>query len=252
MSSQNAAPVATHVNGDRRELVAHYGSVRSTVGSILFLWMNLSILLAFGWPVLVIFFDAPAFAIEDTPADWFVLRFGIALVGALLTVFFWKQSPVSMQVASRNAVVGIFGRGVVWTQMLLILIGVSLMLAVLLLTSDAGPAAKLICFGLVEAFAIQALFCGFVKSAFDALFNRWQAFLAVVGLFAVFFGLRSLSFSIAAIEANQNEMLALMAGAVSGAVLGAGSLLFRNRSGSLLPALLLHWTIFYLLAPYLD
>ena len=47
-------------------------------------------------------------------------------------------------------------------------------------------------------------------------------------------------------------MLALAAGSAFGVILGAVTLLFRDRSGSLLPGILLHWTVFYLLSPYLD
>ena len=252
MSAQDSVSTRAPANRVQRELIAYYGSFRSAVGSILFLWLNVSLLLAFSWPVLVIIFEAPSVAVEDTPIDWFVLRLGIALFGLVVTLFLWHLSPVPMRVATLQAVADVFKRGVLWTQVLLILAGVSLVLAAMLIASDAGPATKLVIFGLVEAVAIQALFGGYVKSAFDVLFKSWQAFLSVVGLFALFFGLRSMAFAMTAIDGDENYMLALAAGSAFGVILGAVTLLFRDRSGSLLPGILLHWTVFYLLSPYLD
>lgn len=251
MSKQDA-PTRAGTNLEHTLMIARYGSQRSAAGSTLFSWLNLTVLLAFGWPALVVFFDAPAVSIENTPLDWFALRLGVAVVGGGLTLLLWKLSPVTAQVATPQAVGDIFRKGIFWTQAVLFLAGVSLLLSALLLEADAGPATKVVIFGLAEAIAIQALLSGYMKSALDVLFTSWQSFIYGLGLFAAFFGLRSFAFAVTAAGGGENTILALLAGGLLGAVLGVVSLLLRDRSGSLLPGVLLHWMVFYLVAPYLE
>ncbi len=250
--SQQVTPPRSGTSLDQRLMIAHYGTLRSAIGSTLFNWLNLSLLLAFGWPALVFVFDAPSGSVEHTPTDWFLMRLGVVLVGAGVTFLLWRLSPAPMRVASPQAVVELFGKGMFWTQVTLFLAGVSLFLAVLLLMADSGPATKLVVYGLVETVAVQALLSGYMKSALEVLFEPRQALLYVLGLFAAFFGLRSFAFAVTAAGGGENTVLALLAGGLLGVVAGAVSLCLRDRSGSLLPVILLHWTLFYLVAPYLD
>lgn len=237
---------------DHALMMTRYGTLRSAAGATLFSWINLTLLLTFGWPALVVFFDAPSVAIENTPLDWFVLRLGFVVTGALLTVVLWMLSPAPVAVATLRSVAGIARRGMIWTQAVLILTGISVLLSVLLLLADPDPALKVISFGLLEAIAVQTLLSGYMKSAFDVLVPGRQSFLSVLGLFAAFFALRSFALAVVATGGGENEVLALLAGGVLGAVYGAVSLLLRDRSGSLLPGILLHWAALYLIAPYLD
>ena len=251
MSNQDA-PARSGTNLEQTLMIARYGSPRSAAGSTLFSWLNLTLLLAFGWPALGVFFDAPTVSIENTPADWFALRLGVAVAGGGLTLLLWKLSPVTVHVATPQAVVEIFRKGIFWTQAVLFLAGVSLLLSVLLLEADPGPASKVVIFGLVEAIAIQALLSGYMKSALDVLFPNRQSFLYTLGLFAAFFGLRSFAFAVTAAGGGENTILALLAGGLLGVVFGAVSLLLRDRSGSLLPGILVHWIVFHLVVPYLE
>jgi hypothetical protein len=250
--ASKGTPVRDRAESDAKLIIARHGSHRAAVGATLFIWVNLSLLLAFGWAVLVIALDAPPVGVEVLPADWFAARLAIAVVGAGLTVLFWRSSQVPTAPMSREAITGIFQRGVLWTQGMLFLIGVSAVLGVLLLSANPAQAARLLSFGVVEVFAIQALFSGFVKTAFDILLDRKLAFLIVTGLFAAFFGLQSMAISITAADAGQNYLLALVAGGVLGAVVGAVSLALRDRSGSILPSILFHLLLFYLLIPFVD
>ncbi|CAN5207431.1 hypothetical protein BH23CHL1_BH23CHL1_26140 [soil metagenome] len=250
--SNQDAPTRTSTNLEQTLMVARYGSPRSAVGSTLFSWLNLSLLLAFGWPALVVFFDAPTVSIENTPADWFALRLGVAVVGGGLTLLLWKLSPVTVYVATSRAVVGIFRKGMFWTQAVLFLAGVSLLLSALLLEADPGPAGKVVVFGLVEAIAIQVLLSGYMKGALDVLFPSRQSFLYVLGLFAAFFSLRSFAFAVTASGGGENTILALLAGGLLGIVFGSVSLMLRDRSGSLLPGILVHWVVLHLVVPYLG
>lgn len=251
MSNQDA-PTRSSANLEQTLMIARYGSSRSAAGSTLFSWLNLSLLLAFGWPALVVFFDAPAVSIENTPDDWFALRLGVAAAGAGLTLLLWKLSPVTVHVATRRAIMGIFRKGIFWTQAVLFLAGVSLLLSALLLETDPGPASKVVSFGLVEAIAIQALLSGYMKSALDVLFPIRQSFLYVLGLFAAFFGLRSFAFAVTAANGGENTILALLAGGLLGVAFGVVSLFLRDRSNSLLPGILMHWIVFHLVVPYLG
>lgn len=235
-----------------RLMIARYGSHRSAVGSTLFIWVNLGLFLAFGWAALVIAFDAPAVGVEVLPADWFAARLVIALIGAGLTVIFWRSSQAPTHAMSREAISGIFARGVLWTQGMLFLLGVSVVLGVLLLLANPGQAARLLSFGVVEVFAIQALFSGYMKTAFNLLLDRKRAFVVVTGLFAVFFGLQSMAIAVTAVDAGQNYLLALVAGGVLGMLVGAVSLVLRDRSGSILPAILVHLLLFYQVIAFLE
>lgn len=251
VSNRNASP-RTNANLEQTLMVARYGSPRSAAGSTLFSWVNLSLLIAFGWPALVVFAGAPVVSVENAPTDWFVVRLGIVALGAGVTLLLWKLSPVTVRVATPGAAAGIFRKGMFWTQAVLFLAGVSLLISALLFQADTGPASRVIVFGLVEAIAIQALLSGYMKSALDVLFTSRQSFLYTLGLFAAFFGLRSFAFAVTAAGGGENTLLALLAGALLGAVFGAVSLLLRDRSGSLLPGVLLHWIVFHLIAPYLS
>jgi len=243
---------STELDVDPRVVVARYGNQRAAVGSTLFAWLNLTLMLTFGWPALVVLFDLPSMSIERMPMDWFLVRFGILLAAAVLTVFFWRSSPVPTWVLSREAAVGVFQRGVLWTQGTLVLLGVCLVLAVMLLLANQGQAARLLAFGIVDAFAVQALMSGYMKTAFDILLDRRQSFLLVLGLFTAFFGLQSMALAVAAVDSDQSALLALIAGATLGAVLGSVSLLLRDRSSSLLPGYLLHLFALHLVIPFFD
>lgn len=246
------APSPANLDLVSRLLIERHGSQRSAIGSILFAWLNLSLLMAFGWAALVLVFDAPAIGLEVLPLDWFVIRFGIMLVAAVFTVLLWRSSDVPTWSMSTEAVTSLFKRGMIWTQVMLFLIGVSLVLAWFLLMLNIGQASRLLIFGVVEVFAVQALFAGYVKTGMDVFLSRARSFLLVTGLFSLFFASQSFALAISSAEGGQNYGLAFAAGAFLGAVVGAVTLLLRDRSGSILPGFLVQMLVFYLFIPFLE
>lgn len=250
--SRQAARTQERIDPAARLVIARYGSQRNAIGSTLFIWVNLGLLLAFGWAAMVVAFDAPAIGVEVLPGDWYAIRLGLVVLGAGLAVMFWRSSQVPTRSMSREAVDGIFQRGVLWSQVMIFLIGVTGVLAAFLLIANPERASKLLAYGVVEVFAVQALFTGYMKTAFNILLDRTRAFLVVTGLFAVFFGFQSMAIAITAINAGQNYGLAFVAGAFLGVVLGSVSLFLRDRSESILPGFLLQLLIFYLFIPFLE
>jgi hypothetical protein len=250
--SSKDAPSQVKTDLAARLIIARYGSERGAIWSTLFIWVNLSLLLAFGWAAMVVAFDAPAVGVETLPADWFVLRWLIVTAAAGLTILFWRTSQVPTYSMSREAVEAIFQRGILWTQGTIFLMGVTFVLAALLLLANPQQAAQLLSYGVVEVFAIQALFTGYVKTAFDILLDRARGFWIVTGLFAAFFGLQSMAIAITAVDAGQNYLLALIAGAFLGGAVGSVSLMLRDRSGSILPGILFQLLLFYLFIPFVE
>jgi uncharacterized membrane protein len=235
-----------------RLLIERHGSQNGAIGSILFVWLNLSLLMAFGWASLVLVFDAPAIGIEVLPIDMYVIRLSIILTAAVVTVILWRSSDVPNHPMSMQSVDGLFQRNVFWTQGMLFLIGVTLVLSAFLLMMDVGQATKLLLFGVVEVFAIQALLAGYVKTAMDALLSKGRSFLLVTGLFAVFFACQSLAIAVSTDESGQNYFLAFSAGAFLGLIVGAISLFLRDRAVSILPGFLVQLMVFYLFIPFLE
>lgn len=250
--SRDGAPSEAKAELAARLVIARYGSQRGAIWSTMFIWVNLSLLLAFGWAAMVVAFDAPPVGVEILPADWFALRLIIVAAAAGLTILFWRTSQVPTYSMSRESVEAIFQRGILWTQGTIFLIGVTFVLAALLLLANPERAGKLLSYGVVEVFAIQALFAGYVKTAFDILLDRSRGFWIVTGLFAAFFGLQSMAIAITAVDAGQNYLLALIAGAFLGAAVGSVSLMLRDRSGSILPGILFQLLLFYLFIPFVE
>lgn len=250
--ARNEAQTTGNLDGAARLIIARYGSKRVAIGTTMFAWVNISLLLAFGWAALVVAVDAPAMGVEHLPGDWFAVRLAIVLVGAALTIQFWRSSMVPMTSLSIVAARDTYRKNMLWTQGMLFLTGISLVLGVLLLMIDPGQATKLLVFGIVEVFAIQALFNGYVKTMLEALLDRSRSLMIVVGLFAAFFGLQSFALAVTSVNAGQNYWLALLAGAFLGTMVGVVTALLRERAGSLWPGFLVQLLVFSLLIPFLE
>lgn len=233
-------------------LIERYGSHGSAVTQTLVTWLNLSLLLALGWPAMVVVFGAPYRGVEHLPLGWFLVRLGIAAIVAGLTVVLWRLGPVSTRSGTLAAMAGIVERGRLWRQLTLTLLGVSITLVVLLILAEPARATRLVLYGVVESFAIQALLCGFMKRAFDVLLTPRRSNLLVTGLFAAFFGAQNLALASASPNIDENLVLVLLAAIMLGAVIGALSLLLRNRTGTILPGFLLHLLFLHLLILFFE
>lgn len=250
--SPDQTQTTSSMDGAARLILARYGTQRVAIATTLFAWTNISLLLAFGWAALVVSFDAPAVGAELLPVDWFIVRMAIIIIAAGLTFQFWRSSMVPMTSATITAARNTYRKSMLWTQGMLFLTGISLALAILLLMINPGQAGKLLLFGILEVFVVQALFNGYVKTMLEVMLDRSRATLIVIGLFATFFGLQSFAIAVTAVNTGQNYWLALLAGAFLGAMVGIVTTLLRDRSGSIWPGFLVQLLVFSLLIPFLE
>jgi hypothetical protein len=226
-----------------------YGSTRSFVLRTLYSWLTMSMLYLFAWPLMVIYFDAPAVPPEETPIDWFQVRLLAPALIAAVVIWLWQLSPAPAGTVARDRALALFSHGRVWPQALLFLLGTPLVLTGFLLAEDPGGAVKLALLTLAEALAIQALNSGYLHAVFELVLDPARATLAATGLYAATFAIRA-SMVVAAEEAGTGDQytLAIAAGVVVGALVGALSGWLRARSGSLLPGALALWLAFLILS----
>ncbi|RIK46593.1 MAG: hypothetical protein DCC58_02645 [Chloroflexi bacterium] len=228
--------------------LARHGSVRSFVLRTLYSWFTLTILFTFTWPLLVVYFDAPAVSIDETPLDWFQVRFLLLLLTAIAAGWLWWVSPAPVEVANPERFTALFRRGKAWPQAIVFLVGLSLLLALLLVLENPAGGGKVVAFGLVEAALIQVLLAGYMQSFFELVLDDARSYLASLGLFALTFAIRGGLASTTQDDLGQDLfVVALLAGAVVGLVAGGLSLFLRARSGSIVPAVFVYWLLFSIL-----
>jgi hypothetical protein len=232
--------------------VSRYGGVRSFTLRTLYTWLTLSILFAFGWPMLVVYAGAPGVLPIETPGDWFQARFLIAAASAGVAAWLWRVSPAPTDTARPERALALFRRGRVWPQVMVFLLGTLVVLSSLRIIEDAA-AVKVVALGLAEALTIQIILSGYLHGAFDLLLEDYRASLATLALFALTFGIRALLASATDDDAGQDLLfVALLAGMALGVIAGGVSLLLRNRSGSIVPGILAHWLVLYVVASFFE
>lgn len=232
----------------REAAVARYGSERSFALRLLYSWLTLTILYLFTWPLLVIYADGPAVSPDDTPADWFQLRVLAPVLTALVAGWLWRLSPVPDGTLARERALAVFRQGQVWPQVMIFLLGTILVISAFLLLADPAGALKLILLTLAEALVIQIVISGYVHGAFEMLLHDRRADLIASGTYAATFGLRGILAAASGTGTTSGELvIALLAGAVVGALIGGVSSFLRDRTGALLPGILALWLTFLLL-----
>ena len=227
------------------ELIARYDSGRNAILRTLYAWLNLTLLLSFTWPALVVFFEAPLSSVPNTPVDWYLLRLtapaAVLIIGARL----WWTSGAPVYVASPARLAGLRELGPLWTQLQFFVLLLSLVLTAVLFASDPTSALKASLFGLVEAAAIQVVISGYVKTTLESLGAQpSRAFWICAVLFGVVFALRG--GLAAAIQPDSIASVVFAAGAagfVAGLALGVIFLYLRDRTASLFPAIVLNWLV---------
>lgn len=241
-----ASPVpAAELEAAQRELILRFGSERGATLRALYAWLNLTLLLAFAWPLLVVFFDAPSATPANTPGDWFALRLAAAVLVVAIALRIWWASGAPRHVAARSGLRDLAGSGQLWIQVTAFLAILTVVLAVVLLLSDPSAAAKVLLLGCFEALALQLIVPGYVKTTFEALeADPRRAFWVCVALLALTFALRGAL--VAAVEPDAASEVVIGAGialGLAGVVLGAAFVYLRDRTGSLLPGFLLAWLV---------
>jgi hypothetical protein len=231
----------------REAIEARYGTTRSFTLRLLYTWLTLTMLFTFTWPLLVMLTDAPGVDPEDTPLDWFQLRFlSVAVTGAF-AAWLWYLSPVPTDTANRSRALNLFRQGRIWPQALVFMLGLVLVLAALMLAENPAGALKLLSLSLAEALTIQIIISGYLAGAFDLLLEGRPGW-PVVGLFALTFAMRGALAAAAQEVLPEGELiLAISSGLVGGALIGGLSVWLRARSSSLLPGVLALWLLFLLL-----
>jgi hypothetical protein len=226
-------------------LIARYDSDRNAILRTLYAWFNLTLLLSFGWPALVVFFEAPLSSVANTPSDWFALRVAIPAIVLASGAWIWRSSGVPGYVASPARIAGLHTLGPLWTQLQLFVVLLSCALAGVLLVSDPTAALKVLLFGLVEAVMLQVVIAGYVKTTLEVLeAQASRAFWICVVLFGVVFALRGgLAAAIQPDSVSSVVAAAAAAGFVAGFALGVAFVYLRDRTASLLPAIILQWLI---------
>lgn len=238
----------------QRTLTARGGSQRSTVLRAIYTWFNLTLLLIFGWPALIFFTDAPASQPRYMPNDWFIARLLITVLVLILVIRFWRSSGISGRVARFDNAMALFEGTWLRQQVPLFLLGTTVILVGLLLSSAFVPALRILTLGLAEALAAQALIAGYVKGILDELnMGSWKSFLIATGLFVATFALRStVATGTQSGTGMELVLTALIAGAVLGIIVGVVSLTLRDRLDSLLPGILAHWLFLGIIPPFIE
>ncbi len=233
-------PNRTQIGIIHDALIARYGDARSAMLRTLYTWLNLTLLAVFGWPALVVFVDAPDATPELTPTDWFFVRLGILLVTAVLLARFWYVNRIPTGILRLSSMVALFSRGKIWPQVILFLLSLTILLSAVLLFRDTGPALKILSLGLLTTLIVQGLNAGYVYSTFQILEverNRLRG--TVVILMGLTFASSAATEAGIAINSESVEIaIAFVAGAGLGCIIGVVSVLFRERSESLAPAVL--------------
>lgn len=240
--------------GAQARVVAYFGSERDAALRALFQWLNLTLLLMLPWPAVVTFLDAPSVRPENTPFDWFLLRLAAPLVVLLITVRFWRLSGAPGEVATARPVVELISQNRLIGQIVLFLVGLALSTSALLLLNDPSRAAKTLSVGLAESLAIQVLIAGYVKSVLETLDGQpVSIFLACLALFAVTFAIRSTLAALIQPDATAGLVIgALGGGIIVGLVIGAGSLMLRDRTASLVSGVALQLLLATIIPAFID
>ena len=226
-------------------LILRYDSERNALLRTCYSWLNLTLLMSFLWPALVVYADAPLVSVAHTPGNWFMARLAAPAAALVAGALIWRASGVAGYVAAPARLFEMRALGAVWVQALAFIVCLSFALAGVLLASEPTAALKVMLFGLVEAAAVQCVLAGYVKTTLETLGGRASRIFWISAiLFGIVFALRG--GLAAAIQPDAGVGLiaaAGSAGAVAGVALGISFTYLRDRSASLFPGIVLQWLV---------
>lgn len=236
----------------RKQLVERYGSEPDVLKRALFVWAEFTLLIAAGWPIMVLFFQAPTQAVQNLPAGWFLLRFGLGVVAAFGVLIIWYGSDVPMiGVRLRDLVTTL--RDWRWLQATLFFAGLDFALGGVLIANDALDAIKLMSYGLLEAIAMQALILGFLYSTFETLgFPMRRGRVLCTFLMTATIAMQSVFLAAVQDDVTGGSLLnALLFGILAGVLIGWVWAWTRSRTGAIFIGVLSQWLVFSILPVYL-
>lgn len=207
-------------------------------------WLNLTLVHQAIWPLLLVLTSAPAGKPQNLALPWFLARIAgplTAALAALLYLRFRTATPARTEldrIGFAEPAPGPLAR-----QARLLLIGLPLMVAVVrLLVGPAGPAAKLILFGLADVTAFQTVHYGVARRSYR---DAGEGITVATILFAASWGLRDLLLT-ALGPSNASPVLAMTGGIAIGAVVALTSRALYRWPGGPLAAGALQWLLVYL------
>lgn len=226
-------------------LIARYDSERNAILRTLYAWFNLTLLLSFAWPALVVFFEAPLSSVANTPFDWYLLRVAAPVAVLIIGFRLWWASGVPLYVARPERIAELRSAGTILIQLFAFILLLAIALSIALLISDPSAALKVLIFGLIEAAAVQVVISGYVKTTLEAMeAQASRVFWISVALFGVVFALRGgLAAAVQPDSVPSVVTGASVAGGLAGIGLGIAFVYLRDRTGSLLPGIILQWLI---------
>ena len=243
--AESNAPAVSHAEpADRRALTMR----------ILNLWLNLTLLYLLAWPLLTVVFGAPQDTVDELPLGWFLVYLVPALAVLVLVARLWRVNKLPIDLVQPRRALALLALGGWRGQVMLFLVGVTLVTAVLLFVASPSDGTKVLVNGLLRAAALQLLIAGYVKTMLDRLgADPRRTFWFGVGMFAFTYAADT-AIQAAVRQSASLDMLpiAFAAGALLGLLLGLASMSLRDRTGSLAPAVLLQLFLLTILPAFFD
>jgi hypothetical protein len=214
-------------------------------------WLNLTLVQQATWPLLLLLTSAPGGTPEEIPMPWYLARLGSPLAAAFLALFYLKERPLKLSVATNRGgeplgqpVQSSFAK-----QARFLLLGLPLMvLAARLIAGPVGPVTKLALFGLADVAAYHLINFGVLARSFP---QRDRGLAAAVLFFGLSWGLQSallVSFG----PESASPVLAFFAGTAAGIAVALCCRAIWRWPGGLLTAPATHWLVIYLIFGFVN
>jgi hypothetical protein len=199
------------------------------------------------WAMLLLMANGPRITDPgQLPWDWWAIRTGGALLAVLIALLYLRRMP-----PMRHSLRRIFpdgGPASARTQVAFAILGLAVMLAVARVVTESPTdyAVKVVVFGAIDAFAYQLIAFGIAFALYD---EAGWGLGAVIGAFALSWGLRDLILNIVG-DSQSSIAMALIGGAVTGALIALVSIGLRKWPGGFWVAWAAQWIVISLIAGF--
>lgn len=236
----------------RKQLVERYGSEPDVLKRVLVVWVEFTLLITAGWPLVVLLFQAPTFSVQNLPFGWFLLRLGLAAVAAAGVLLIWYSSDIPIAgIRLQDLIITL--RDWRWLQATLFFAGLDFALGGVLIANNPADAAKLLTYGLLEAIAMQALILGLLYSTFETLgFPMRRSRILCTFLMTATIAMQSVFLTAVQDDVTGGSLLnALLFGILAGILIGWLWAWTRSRTGAIFIGVLSQWLLFSILPVFL-